>query len=66
MRATGSQSRCQQCYGRLTLTSQFVFDDSQVLEAARKANAHDFIMEFPQGYDNQALWRAVPHDSQHM
>ncbi|PQJ27674.1 ABC transporter ATP-binding protein [Rubritalea profundi] len=27
--------------------------DAQVIEAAKHANAHDFIMEFPNGYDNE-------------
>ena len=32
-------------YGKLDAT------DEEVIEAAKKANAHDFIMELPQGYD---------------
>ena len=27
--------------------------DEQVIEAAKHANAHDFIMEFPNGYDSE-------------
>jgi ABC-type multidrug transport system fused ATPase/permease subunit len=27
--------------------------DEEVIEAAKQANAHDFIMKFPQGYDTQ-------------
>jgi len=27
--------------------------DAQVMEAAKHANAHEFIMEFPNGYDNE-------------
>lgn len=34
-------------------------DDAQVHEAARKANAHEFIMNMPEGYDTQVGERGV-------
>ena len=40
-------------YGKLDAT------DEEVIEAAKKANAHDFIMELPQGYDTDCGQRGV-------
>lgn len=40
-------------YGRYDAT------DEEVIEAAKKANAHDFIMELPQGYDTDCGQRGV-------
>ena len=34
-------------------------DDADIEEAARQANAHDFIMSFPQGYDTMAGERGM-------
>ncbi len=34
-------------------------DDADIEEAARQANAHDFIMSFPEGYDTQAGERGM-------
>lgn len=41
------------CYGRFDAT------DEEVIEAAKKANAHDFIMELPDGYDTDCGQRGV-------
>lgn len=40
-------------YGRFDAT------DEEVIEAAKKANAHDFIMELPDGYDTDCGQRGV-------
>ncbi|MFR7591505.1 MAG: ABC transporter ATP-binding protein [Longibaculum sp.] len=40
-------------YGKLDAT------DEEVIEAAKKANAHDFIMELPDGYDTDCGQRGV-------
>ena len=40
-------------YGRFDAT------DAEVIEAAKKANAHDFIMELPDGYDTDCGQRGV-------
>ena len=40
-------------YGRFDAT------DEEVIEAAKKANAHDFIMELPDGYDTDCCQRGV-------
>jgi len=40
-------------YGRLTAT------DAEVIAAAKKANCHDFIMKFPQGYQTHVGERGV-------
>ena len=40
-------------YGNLNAT------DEEVIEAAKKANAHDFIMELPEGYDTDCGQRGV-------
>jgi ATP-binding cassette subfamily B protein len=40
-------------YGKLDATRQ------EIIEAARKANAHDFIMELPYGYDTDIGQRGV-------
>lgn len=40
-------------YGRFDAT------DEEVIEAAKKANAHDFIMELPDGYDTYCGQRGV-------
>ena len=40
-------------YGKLDAT------DEEVIEAAKKANAHDFIMELPQAYDTDCGQRGV-------
>lgn len=40
-------------YGRFDAT------DEEVIEAAKKANAHDFIMELPDGYDTNCGQRGV-------
>lgn len=40
-------------YGRFDAT------DEEVIEAAKKANAHDFIMELPYGYDTDCGQRGV-------
>ncbi|EEO32450.2 hypothetical protein MBAG_01402 [Coprobacillus sp. D7] len=40
-------------YGRFDAT------DEEVIEAAKKANAHDFIMELPEGYDTDCGQRGV-------
>ena len=40
-------------YGKLDAT------DEEIIEAAKNANAHDFIMELPQGYDTYVGQRGV-------
>jgi ATP-binding cassette, subfamily B, bacterial len=40
-------------YGKLNAT------DEEIIEAAKKANAHDFIMELPNGYDTDIGQRGV-------
>lgn len=40
-------------YGKMDAT------DEEVIEAAKKANAHDFIMELPDGYDTDCGQRGV-------
>jgi ATP-binding cassette, subfamily B, bacterial MsbA len=40
-------------YGRLDAT------DTEIVEAAKLANAHDFIMELPQGYDTKVGDRGI-------
>ena len=40
-------------YGKMNAT------DEEVIEAAKKANAHDFIMELPDGYDTDCGQRGV-------
>lgn len=40
-------------YGRFDAT------DEEIIEAAKKANAHDFIMELPDGYDTDCGQRGV-------
>ena len=39
------------CYGKPDAT------ETEVIDAAKAAQAHDFIMEFPQGYDT--IWDSV-------
>ena len=38
---------------------RFYATDEEVIEAAKKANAHDFIMELPDGYDTDCGQRGV-------
>ena len=38
---------------------KFGATDEEVIEAAKKANAHDFIMELPEGYDTDCGQRGV-------
>ena len=38
---------------------EFSATDEEVIEAAKQANAHDFIMELPEGYDTDCGQRGV-------
>ena len=40
--------------------------DEQVEEAAKRANAHDFISKFPDGYDTDVslVWQGCPSEAQ--
>jgi ABC transporter fused permease/ATP-binding protein len=49
----GGSIRENIAYGKLTSTPE------EVIEAAKRANAHDFIMSFPEGYDTLVGERGV-------